>query len=204
MNLGVFGGTFNPVHLGHLRAAQEVCEELGLDRLIFIPARLPPHKTDRHLADAAKRLELVRLAIADNPLFSVSDLELKREGPSYTADTVAEIRESERPDTLWFVLGADQYREIHTWHRFREIIASVDLAVMKRPPGPCELSPPQGLGGEFAATGEGFLHRSGRRTRIVSVTQLDISSTMVRQALEENRSIRYLVPEPVFRALNER
>ncbi len=196
MELGAFGGTFNPVHLGHLRAAEEVAEALGLGRLLFLPARVPPHKVGAGLLPAAARLELLGRATADNPRFEVSDLELKRDGPSYSVDTLAELRRGlGAGDRLWFLVGADAFREIHTWHRFPEVFALADLAVMRRPPDREPLAPPAALAGEFVSTAVGYRHRSGREVRFVPVTLLDVSSTQVRRALGQGRSIRYLVPE---------
>ena len=197
MKLGVFGGTFNPIHMGHLRSAEEVREKLGLDKVIFVPARLPPHKTCENLADPDFRLRLVRLAVAGNPAFEVSDLELTREGPSYSADTLRQIRAAENPDELWFIMGADQYRELHTWFNFREILQTADLAVMLRPPFEAPQEPGQFMAGEFKPAAEGFIHQSGRRTMMIKVTPLAVSSTQVREALAKGDTIRYLVPEVV-------
>jgi len=184
------------VHLGHLRAAEEVREGLGLDRVLFVPAKIPPHKPGRGIAPSEVRLDLVRRAVSANPGFGVSDLELRRPGPSYSVDTLADLgAEAEPGGRLWFLLGADAYREIHTWNRFPDLFRLADVAVMRRPPdAECE-SPPRGLEGEFVPTGSGFRHRSGREIRFVPVTLLDISSTAVRQALSAGRSVRYLVPE---------
>lgn len=201
MNVGVFGGTFDPIHLGHLRVAEEVGEALGLDRVLFMPARLPPHKTGVEIPPEM-RLEMVRRAVAPNDRFEASDLELRREGPSYSVVTLKELRRTLSPgDRLWFLLGEDAFREIHTWHRFPEIFEEADLAVMRRPPGAGELRPPASLAWEFRPTESGFRHRSGREVRFVPVTLLDISSTRIRRDLEEGRSVRYLVPDSVLECL---
>jgi nicotinate-nucleotide adenylyltransferase len=198
----VFGGTFNPVHLAHLRVAEEVREALGLDRVLFVPARIPPHKTSAQVAPPAERLAMVREAVAGNPRFEVSDLELRRQGPSYSVDTLAALRAGlGARDRLWFLLGADSFREIHTWHRFPEIFRVADLAVMRRPPDLGALPPPPGLAGELEAVAGGYRHASGRDVRFVPVTLLDISSTQIRRALAEGRSVRYLVPDAVLARL---
>lgn len=194
MVIGVFGGTFNPIHLGHLRVAEEACEILGLDRLVFVPAKLPPHKSSEGLADAESRLKLVKLAVEGNPRFAVSDTELKRPGPSYSVDTIGEIMAEMAPRRLWFIMGADQYAEIHTWRRFKDIIRMADLAVLGRPGTGFPPPPPSGMEGEFRPAPEGLIHESGRETRFLKVTQLAISSTAIREALKSGRSIRYLVP----------
>lgn len=202
MVIGVFGGTFNPIHLGHLRVAEEACEILGLDRLVFVPAKIPPHKSAEGLADAGLRLGLVKLAIEGNPLFTVSDTELKRPGPSFSVDTIGELAAEMRPARLWFIMGADQYAEIHTWRRFRDIIAMADIAVLGRPGVGFPPPPPSGMEEEFDPAPDGLAHRSGRSTRFIKVTQLAISSTAIREALKAGRSIRYLVPEPVREILS--
>jgi len=198
VRVGVFGGTFNPVHLGHLRAAEEVREALSLERVLFVPARVPPHKGGEPVAPADVRLELVTRAVGGNPGFGVSDLELRREGPSYSVDTLTELQEGAAGEgELWFLMGADAYREVHTWHRYAELFRLANVAVMRRPPGAGPLVAPRGLAGDFAATGEGLRHRSGRHVRLVDITLLDISSTQVRRALARGCSIRYLVPEAI-------
>lgn len=199
----MFGGTFNPVHLGHLRAAEEVREALGLSRVVFMPARIPPHKTPTGVAPPDARLELVRRAVSGNPFFEVSDAELRREGPSYTVDTLAELARELGPGArLWFLLGIDAYREIHTWHRFEEIFGLADIAVMRRPPDDGNLPLPTGIELEFSARDGRLRHSSGREVRFVPVTLLDISSTQIRNALSEGRSIRYLVPDEVLPVLS--
>ncbi|MBI5016589.1 MAG: nicotinate (nicotinamide) nucleotide adenylyltransferase [Deltaproteobacteria bacterium] len=198
MNLGVFGGTFNPVHLAHLRVAEEVREAVRLDRVLFVPARLPPHKRSVEVASPAERLAMVRDAVAGNPGFEVSDLELRREGPSYSVDTLEALRSGlGHGDQLWFLLGADSFRDIHTWHRYREIFRVADLAVMRRPPDLGHLPPPPGMAGALTATDGGYRHDSGHEVRFVPVTLLDISSTQIRRSLAEGRSVRYLVPDAV-------
>jgi len=205
LDIGVFGGTFNPVHLGHLRAAEEVREALGLGRVVFVPARIPPHKTPSEVAPPARRLELVRRAIGENPFFEVSDLELRREGPSYSVDTLSTLRETlGSGDRLFFLMGADAFREVHTWHRFREIFRLADVVVMRRPPDDREVALPADLEHEFVPCGTGFRHLSGREVKFVPVTLLDISSTQVRRELAAGRSVRYLVPDAVLPCLRER
>lgn len=199
MKIGVLGGTFNPIHFGHLRAAEEVREALGLDRVLFVPAKIPPHKSSSEVARPEVRLEMTRRALAGNPHLQVSEIELRREGLSYSVDTLHELRSSLGPaDRLWFIVGSDAFREIHTWHRFPEIFRAADILVMRRPPAEGEITPPLELSSQFAASETGFRHESGREVRILPITLLDISSTRIRRALAEGRSIRYLVPDPVL------
>jgi nicotinate-nucleotide adenylyltransferase len=204
LDLGVLGGTFNPIHLGHLRAAEEVREALGLERVLFVPARVPPHKAAAEVAPPAVRLRMVRRAIEGNRCFEVSDLELRREGPSYSVDTLAALRAGlGAGDRLWLLVGADAFREIHTWWRFADLFSLADVAVMRRPPEDGPLPPPRGMEGDFQATGGGYVHASGREIRFVPVTLLDISSTRIRKALSEGRSARYLVPDAVLAELRD-
>ncbi|TAL18664.1 nicotinate (nicotinamide) nucleotide adenylyltransferase [bacterium] len=203
MKVGLFGGTFNPIHLAHLRAAEEVREALCLDSVIFVPAKTPPHKVPDTVSDAKRRLGLVRAAIADNPRFEVSEIELRREGPSYSVDTLRAILGGNlAPARLWFIVGADAFVEMDTWKSAREIFSLTDIAVMGRPPWNACPPPPPAFAGDFEPLPTGYRHLSGREIRFIPVTPLDISSTLIRQALAEGRSVRYLVPEGV-RALIE-
>lgn len=203
MQLGVLGGTFDPIHLGHLRAAEEAREALGLDQVLFLPARTPPHKGHRPITPAPARLELVRHAVADNPGFAVSDLELNRAGPSYSVDTLRHLRQSlGADDRLWFLLGEDAFREVHTWRRYAELFHLADFGVLRRPPVGAPPPPPDGTE-VFVRTSTGYRHGSGHEVRFLNVTLLDISSTRVRQALAAGCSVRYLVPEPIRPLLAE-
>jgi nicotinate-nucleotide adenylyltransferase len=199
LDIGVFGGTFDPIHVGHLRAAEEVREALGLARVIFVPSKIPPHKSATEVTPPEVRLEMVRRAVSDNPFFDVSEVELRRDGPSYSIDTLLELRRLVGPSArLWFIVGADAFLEMHTWHRYTEIFRAADLAVMRRPPFVEELLLPSELAQVFTDHDQGFRHGFGGEVRIVPVTLLDISSTQIRQALAEGRSIRYLVPHSVW------
>jgi nicotinate-nucleotide adenylyltransferase len=145
---------------------------------------------------------MVRRAVESNPHFEVSELELGRGGPSYSVVTLRELRRSLSPDDrLWFLMGEDAFRDIHTWHRFPELFEQADIAVLRRPPAAGELKPPPSLAWEFAAVESGFRHRSGREVRFVPVTLLDISSTRIRKDLEGGKSVRYLVPDRVLDCL---
>lgn len=132
--LGLFGGTFNPIHIGHRQAALEVLTQFNLSRIYFIPSALPPHKSKGALATAADRLEMVRLAIADHPQLSVSDVELQRPGFSYTIDTIEHFRtEVKAGDRIYFILGVDAFLEINSWKSFRSLLKQSSLIVMSRP-----------------------------------------------------------------------
>jgi nicotinate-nucleotide adenylyltransferase len=202
----VFGGTFDPIHIAHLRCAEEARQQLGLDQVLFIPASDPPHKA-RRITPAVHRLAMTRLAIAGNPAFRVSPLEIERDGPSYTIDTLHELR-ARLPKTvaLTLLVGLDAFRDIGTWKDYRELFALADLGVWSRPP-----LPPAALRsllpvaarrdfcyGPSRAT---LRHRTGTQIRFVTVTALEVSASAIRQRLRRGQSIRYLVPPPVERYL---
>ena len=178
MRLGLFGGRFDPPHLGHLLIAQGALEELRLDRLLFLPSPTPPHKSA--LAGAEARYEMTVLATAGHPNFFASRLELGRPGPSYTFDTVAEVRRTHPKAQLFFITGADAYREIHTWHRAEELVNSVNMVVAPRPGYTLEA---------LEAPFEG--------AQVLNTRLCEVSSTEVRARLAEGRSVRYLVPQIV-------
>ncbi len=202
--IGLFGGTFDPVHYGHLRAAEEILETFALSRVEFIPSRVPPHKTGRVISPAEDRVAMLRLAVEGNPGFRVSEVEISRPGPSYLVETLETYRkEGGGGSALYFLMGMDSYREIATWHRYEELFGLADFVVITRPgyPRPTleEILPPE-VAASFVGHGEdtgGLLHRSGHRVHFEETTLLDISASRIRRRVRENRSIRYLVPAPV-------
>lgn len=205
---GIFGGTFNPIHCGHLRAAEEVAEDLGLARVLFAPSAEPPHKREAQrdvLAPAEARLEWVRLAVAGNPRFLVDPLELEREGPSYSVETVREIRARLGGKAPVFLIGCDAFRELDTWREPVELLRLAHFAVMTRPPRRGGLAEwlPAGLAGEveLSADGRSGRTRAGSWIRLIEITALDVSSSDIRRRLREGRSVRYLVPEPAREAV---
>jgi len=175
LRLGLFGGSFDPPHLGHLVVAQDVTESLGLHRLLFVPARNPPHKQDRSLAPASLRLEMTRALVAEDDRFGVSEVELSRSGPSYTVDTLRHYREAHPQAELFFIMGADQALVLESWHQSRVVEELATLVVMARE----GTDPPPG---DFVP---------------LQVTRIDISSSALRARVREGRPIRYLVPEVV-------
>jgi nicotinate-nucleotide adenylyltransferase len=204
--LGIFGGTFNPIHLGHLRAAEEVAEALGIARVLFVPSSLPPHKTDDPddpIAPAEARLAWVRAAIAGNSRFEVDSLEIDRAGPSYSVDTVREVCARITPEPPVFIIGQDAFVEVSDWREPEALFELAHFAVITRPPA--------GAGSlvdwlpkcvrddvEIAEDGLSGRHRSGSTwVRIVEITALDISASEIRARLRAGRSVRYLLPESV-------
>jgi nicotinate-nucleotide adenylyltransferase len=187
--IGVLGGTFNPIHIAHLAVAEELCEEADLREVIFVPARCPPHKDGDIIPDGRLRLEMVELAVRDNPRFRVSDLELRRDGPSYTVDTVAALSRELGPECeICLIMGADSLREIASWKEPERILRTCTLLVGTRPG--VELGEiPQLL---------------AARTRVVPVTELAVSSREIRARVRQGRSVRYLVPDPVREYIQSR
>lgn len=186
--VGILGGTFDPIHLGHLALASGAMHLAGLDRVIFLPNRQPPHKAGRPVTPAHHRAAMVRLAIAGDDRFGCSDLELRREGPSYTIDTVRAFQ-ADQPDwQLAFLVGMDSLLEITTWKEYETLLTLVDLLVVNRPGYPTE-------------RGERALERLGpdlrRRVRILQVPGVAVAASDLRRLAGEGYPLRYLVPEPV-------
>ena len=203
--LGLFGGTFNPIHYGHLRTAEEVVEALDLTRLWFIPAALPPHKTERQLPSFETRLEMTRLAVGRHPQISVSDIEGRRPGKSYSIETLRQIRrEYGREWELYFVLGLDAILEITTWKDYAELFTLCHFVVLDRPGydrGELEEVLRREVHPQFEALPEaaGFQHPGGYQVLFLATTLLDISATRIRRLVGQGRSSRYLLPEKVRR-----
>jgi nicotinate-nucleotide adenylyltransferase len=198
MRLGIFGGTFNPIHYGHLRAAEEVRLAAGLTEVLFVPSFIPPHKELAGRASAAQRLEIVRLAIADNPSFRLSSFEVDQGGSSYSIRTIEHVR-SDYGITPFFILGRDAFNEISSWYESRKLFGLAHFVVMSRP-GASELVLEDVLGdmaAGFSRDGNGYVNTGGNRIMFVEVTALDISSSLIRELCKADRSITYLVPKEV-------
>jgi nicotinate-nucleotide adenylyltransferase len=202
LKIGILGGTFNPIHLGHLRSAEEICETFALDRVYFVPAAQPPHKNTQGLVTAAHRLKMVELAVADNPRFFPSASELERSGPSYSIDTIRRFRTDLPSASLFFILGFDAFREIHTWKDYTLIPGLCNLIVTSRPGVP---TPPIS---QFLPVAlqtmlwydpaiKMYRHTSGYRLAFHEIQGLNISASQVRQLALQGKSLRYLVPSAV-------
>lgn len=208
--IGVLGGSFDPIHVGHLRAAEEVREALALALVYFIPAANPPHKPGALVASGADRLRMVELAIAGNPAFRASSLEVDRGGLSYSVDTLQALRATVAPGTaLHFIVGIDAFREIHLWRDSPRVFELANVVVIHRPPMVLDPS----IAHLPVAAREAFCydpgtqshsHRSGNRLRFLPIPGLDVSSTQIRQHVADGRSIRYLTPPEVERCIAER
>ena len=202
MNIGLMGGTFNPIHKAHLRIAEEARELCGLDRVLFIPAADPPHKPLAGEVSFARRCEMVRLAIAGNPAFELSEVEGEREGKSYSIDTLGYFHSRRPHDRLFFIIGSDSFFEIGLWHRYTEIFRLCSLIVVERPgrpvPDPLEALP-VAIRGEFSYTDtpSGLRHALGQQVYILKGRPLDISSTAIRSLAAAGSPITRLVPPAV-------
>lgn len=201
--IGLFGGTFNPIHLGHLRAGIEIQEAFSLDQVLFIPTAIPPHKKTLNLLPFGHRLKMVRLAIAGHPFFETSEVEKKRKGKSYSIQTLRFFKKAYGAKAeLYFILGMDAFLEINTWKEYRELFRLSHFVVMDRPGYrrshikgflQQEISPDI----VFYPRENRFLLPGGFSVYLFPITLMDISSTRIRTLRQKKRSIRYLVPEKI-------
>lgn len=204
MRVGIFGGTFNPIHLAHLRSAEEVREAQGFDRILFIPSATPPHKHGGGLADAQHRLAMVKLAVAGNPYFRASTVEIDRGGRSYMVDTLRLLRARTPSARFALIIGMDAFREIGTWKDYAGIFALCDLVVTSRPGfaiPPLRTALPVAVRNEFwyRPRQTTLEHSTGNQITLQRISDLDISASSIRQRLGSGLSIRYLVPPSVER-----
>jgi len=202
--IGILGGTFNPIHIGHLRSAEEIRERHRLDQILFIPSATPPHKRGNGLAAAAHRLAMVKLAIAGNPAFRPSTIEIRRRGRSYSVDTLRLLR-ARMPDAEFaFIMGIDAFREISTWKDYATIFGLCNVIVTSRPPiekTALRAALPVAVRRQFWYRSPTFelVHHTGNRIIFERITALDISASSIRRRLSRSASIRYLVPPAVER-----
>ena len=187
-SLGVFGGTFDPPHYGHLAIAEEAAEQLDLPCVLFVPTGQPPHKPGAPVTPAAHRARMAELAIADNPRFRLSCVDVERPGPSYTADLLALLRAEHGVDTeLYFICGMDMLASFLTWHEPARVIAQCQLVAVTRP----------GVAPVDVAALEAALPAARERVHLLRAPGLDVSGTELRARVAAGRSIRYLVPPAV-------
>jgi nicotinate-nucleotide adenylyltransferase len=194
MKKGVLGGTFDPIHNGHLAVAEEVKRRLGLDEVIFVPAGKPQLRMNTPLSAAAHRVQMVRLAIADRPYCKLSLVEIERAGPSYTVDTINQLRAQLGPkDELLFILGWDNLAELPRWHEPRQLVRACSLVAVPRPGyGLPDLKPLKALVPGLAAS-----------LILLDAPQVDISASLVRERVGRGLSVRHLVPGPVADHIQE-
>ncbi len=192
--IGINGGTFDPIHYGHLRPALEVQQELGLDQVLFVPCNQPVHRVLPQ-SSAEQRCAMIELAIENRPSFKLEKIEIERGGPSYMVDTLASLKQREPDTSLVLMMGTDAFAKFHRWHNWQGILQLANLAIMHRPG---ERLPSEGEVGKIYKS-----HQATRLTEIsgqivdIAVTQLDISSTMVREQIKDGKSADYLLPPNV-------
>ena len=190
MRIGIFGGTFDPVHIGHLILAEQCREAAKLDKVLFVPAALPPHKQLQPLTSFGQRVEMLALAISGHPPFGIEEMEKDRAGPSYTVDTLAELHEQRPGDELYFILGSDSVRDLPIWYQPKRILQLATLLVVARADGPAfsakKLKESLELGDEFPL-----------RYEVVEAPLITLSSRDIRRRIAEGRSVRYMIPRSV-------
>jgi nicotinate-nucleotide adenylyltransferase len=189
-----FGGTFNPIHHGHLLCARAIAELSGFDRVTLIPSAEPPHKTSRpgmpDLASAQDRLAMCRLAVEADPLFEVNDVELKRSGPSFTIDTARELKRQAWPDVSWLI-GGDTVDKLPSWHEALNLLAEVRFVIMGRP----------GSSIDWSLLPEPY---QVLKSQVFVIPLIEISASEIRSRLYDGRSVRYLTPDPVTAYISNR
>jgi nicotinate-nucleotide adenylyltransferase len=189
--LGIFGGTFNPIHIGHLIIAEAAREQYALQKVLFIPSAHPPHKQEHDIIPAHHRYQLVSLAVAGNPFFDVSDIEMKREGRSYSVETLKFLRQTEtHPADYFFIVGADSVPELRTWKNVEELARLCTFLVVPRPDWQLDRLASEDLGLPPWIVEQLLTH-------VVSAPLIGISSTDIRHRVANGLSIKYLVPHPV-------
>jgi len=203
MKWGLLGGTFDPIHTGHLRCAEEILEIFDLNRIVFIPASKPPHKIDAEITSFYHREQMITLAIEENPVFSFSNVENQRENKSYSVETVEYILKKYMDNIeLYFILGQDAFHAIQTWKEWEKLLLLCNFVVMTRPgyenKGLKGILPPA-FASQFSYDDDlkGFRGPTGHVVFFRGVTFLDISSSDIRQRVRQRKSIKYLVPEAV-------
>ena len=206
--VGVLGGTFDPVHVGHLRIAEEAVELLGLDYCIFLPAWIPPHKPEMKIVPFEHRWRMLELATGDNPRFILSDLEKRLAGKSYTVISLKHLRKEFSYSTeIYFLMGVDAFLEIHTWRQYQKLFELASITIVRRPGFTYQAISEQvrtRISPEYRWNPHQFCFDHPKLYPIVLLptTNLDISATELRQLIKEGRSIRYLVPDNVLKYIN--
>ena len=192
MKTGLFGGAFNPIHLGHLQLAGAFAESLSLDRIIFIPTAIPPHKTARYLAPAQDRLKMLSLVTAENPRYEVTDMEFRREGKSYSYDTICELKECYPEDTFYLLIGSDQFFYFPKWYKAEEILRLVTVCTAAREDGEYQ---------RLLAFRAQYDYM--KDTVVENFNVFPVSSSEIRDRVKNGRSLCGLVPTAVENYIKE-
>jgi nicotinate-nucleotide adenylyltransferase len=178
MRIGILGGTFNPIHIGHLILAEEAIWKLNLDKVIFVPAYLPPHKDEEKILDAGHRFNMASLAIEGNPKFEISKIEIDAKQKSYSIDTIKSFREKfDQGSEIFFITGSDSLKELFSWKKVDEIFSLSKFVIAKRPGFPITEVP--------------------KDVQVVVITEVEVSSSEIRNRIREGKPIRYLLPDKV-------
>ena len=185
MRIGLFGGTYNPIHTGHLIVAQDIVRKLKLDKMIFIPCGVPPHKVGYDMLSSEHRYNMVKLAIKDDPEFEVSDIEVKRDGKSYSIDTAMYFKKKYPDARIFFIIGADILPALHTWKDIDKLINECEFVIMTRPNHKTRAAKVRNVG------------------HFLDVRDVEVSSTEIRSLIRSGRGIRYMVPREVEKYINE-
>lgn len=191
--IGIIGGTFNPIHMGHLMIAEMAQEAFDLNRVIFVPAKLPPHKS-MDVLDATYRYEMTKAAVLDNPNFTISDVEMKREGPSYTIDTIKYFMDLYGTSReYYFIAGTDTIHELPTWHYIDELLDICHFIGAVRPDGSKDI---QGVIDQFG--------EKGKKIHLLEVPEMKLSATDLRDRLRSGKSTRYMIPKSVYQYIMQK
>ncbi|MCD4717228.1 MAG: nicotinate-nucleotide adenylyltransferase [Desulfobacterales bacterium] len=209
MRIGILGGTFDPIHIGHLRTAEEIGQELDMERVYLIPSASPPHKIEEPVAPFDHRLIMTRLAIVGSSLLDALDLEGRRAGPSYSIETLKELHAIFKPDPdFFFILGIDAFLEIKTWKEYEKLFDYAHFVIISRPGYRKEMIEPflmkSGLEIKKDRDAGSFLMKSGKTLTLKETTLMDISSTRIREMVQHGKSIRFLVPGTVGDYITEK
>lgn len=188
--IGVFGGSFNPIHIGHLILAEYICCEFCLEKILFIPAKIPPHKAGEEMASAEHRFNMVSIAIENNPKFEVSRIELDRQGKSYTVDTLSQLTDLYPDKKIRFICGADSLMNFNTWRNIEKIFQLSDIIIAGRPNIP-EM--------DFEDMLNNFRQKYNANITCSTSPFIDISSTQIRERIQKGLSVKYMVPDGVYR-----
>lgn len=193
---GIFGGAFNPIHNGHLNLAKKYLEVLNLDRIIFIPTALPPHKTDRFLESKEDRFNMLELAISDCEEFEISDIEFQRQGKSYTYDTLCLLREKYPNDDFYLIIGADQFLTFNLWYRYRDILDIASICTAARENGNQREKII-----DFSNKLDGL---DKNRFHLLNSDAVEVSSSQVREKIKKGEDVSSLIPEKVYNYIVEK
>lgn len=195
MKIGVLGGTFDPIHNGHLVLAQQVMDRQNLDFVYFIPAKIPPHKKDKKIVSSRNRYDMVKLAIEGNDDFKINDMELKREGISFSYDTIVDLKKLHPEATIYFISGADTIFQLDSWKKIGQLLSEVVFIAAYRHGYDLDL-----LSSKVTELNK----RYDGNIVIQEISELEISSTEIRNKIAMNESVRYIIPDAVIAFIGER